>query len=113
MKIVVVSNCHKTSKWAHSINLVKYANIFLKLGHEIRLLNAKRYKKDKLLNKINDIYNWYGIYNLLINYFKDNLIQYFKEEKNFKKTLKLFNKKYNPKNTYKNYFANFFHLINK
>tara|TARA_X000000950_G_scaffold215871_1_gene259802 strand:+ start:717 stop:1925 length:1209 start_codon:yes stop_codon:yes gene_type:complete len=91
MKIAVVSNGHIPSQWAHSINIVKHANAFSKLGHEIELLSVKRFKEDQLLKKISNIYSWYGIDILPIKYFKDNSIFYFKEKKFLKIILKLAN----------------------
>ena len=60
MKIAIASNGHIPSQWAHSINTVKHANAFLKLGHEIELLSVKRFEEDQLLKKNLNIYNWYG-----------------------------------------------------
>ena len=91
MKIAIASSGHIPSQWAHSINIVKHANAFLKLGHEIELISVKRFKEDQLLKKISNIYNWYGIDILPIKYFKDNSIFYFKEKKYLKIILKLAN----------------------
>ena len=91
MKIAIASNGHIPSQWAHSINTVKHANAFLKLGHEIELLSVKRFEEDQLLKKNLNIYNWYGVDILPIKYFKDNSIFYFQEKKFFKSILKLTN----------------------
>ena len=91
MKIAIASSGHIPSQWAHSINIVKHANAFLKLGHEIELISVKRFKEDQLLKKISNIYNWYGVDILPIKYFKDNSIFYFKEKKYLKIILKLAN----------------------
>ena len=48
-RIVVVASGHIPSAWAHSINTVRHAHAFKKLGHQVELLSVGRYVEEKLL----------------------------------------------------------------
>ncbi len=79
MKIAVITN-HIPSKWAHSINTMKIAEGFYRLGHSIEVLVVQRAKEDlnRLITK--DIHNFYGINKKIkIKFFRDYSINYFKE----------------------------------
>ncbi len=82
MKIAVVSSGHIPSQWAHSINTMKAANAFHKLGHEVEVLTAERYLDKKNMQKIKDIHKFYGINEgIKILSFKDNPLFYLEELK--------------------------------
>jgi len=80
MKIAVVSSGHIPSQWAHSINTVKSANAFYKLGHNVEILTVERFFERRESRKISNIYKFYGISDAIkISYFRDNLFFYFEE----------------------------------
>jgi glycosyltransferase involved in cell wall biosynthesis len=84
MKIAVVSSGHIPSQWAHSINILKTANAFHYLGHEVEVLTVERFPEKKMKQKIKDIHRFYGISeNLKISNFKDNPLFYLEELKPF------------------------------
>ena len=96
MKIAVTSSGHRPSQHAHSINVVKHANAFVKLGYNIELLCVNRFQEDKFIKEIADIFDFYGVDNLPITFFKDNSIFYFQEKKKYKILIKIL-KKFLPK----------------
>jgi len=61
IKIAVISSGHIPSQWAHSINTMKMANAFSKLGHNVEVLTVERYLERKNKQRIKDIYKFYGI----------------------------------------------------
>lgn len=84
MKIAVVSSGHIPSQWAHSINTLKGANAFYKLGHEVEVLTVEGYFENKNKQNIKDIHKFYNINeSIKIVYFKDNLLFYFETLKPF------------------------------
>jgi len=75
MKIAVVSSGHVPSQWAHSINTLKMAQAFYKLGHDVQVLTVERFWERKNREKISDIHNFYDLNKAIgIVYFKDNLL---------------------------------------
>ena len=52
MKIALTCNGHIPSQYAHSINVVKQANAFVKLGYSVELLSVKRFYE-------NDFNSWF------------------------------------------------------
>lgn len=91
MKIAIVSSNHIPSYFAHSINTVKHANAFSKLGHYVELLTVERSREADLRNEINNIYEWYGIEYLPIKYFKDIELYYWQDNKVYKKVRNIIN----------------------
>jgi glycosyltransferase involved in cell wall biosynthesis len=87
MKIAIVSSGHIPSHFAHSINTVKHADAFAKLGHDVELLIVKRYQESKMLSKIKSIYEWYGVDELPIKFFKDKSLFYWHEKKPYTRIL--------------------------
>ena len=84
IKIAVISSGHIPSQWAHSINTIKMANAFSKLGHNVEILTVEKYLERKNKQKIKDIYKFYGISkNIKILYFRDNFLFYLEEIKPF------------------------------
>ena len=84
MRITVTTSGHIPSQWAHSINIVKHANAFLKLGHDVQILSIERFLEQKNKNRIRNIHRFYGIAdNIKIKFFKDNTIFYFEEIRPF------------------------------
>lgn len=84
MKIFVVIPGHIPSQWAHSINIIKTANAFHNLGHEVEVLTVERYTEKRMKRKIADISSFYGISkDLKISYYKDNPLFYWQEHKPF------------------------------
>jgi len=84
IKIAVISSGHIPSQWAHSINTMKMANAFSKLGHNVEVLTVERYLERKNKQRIKDIYKFYGISkNIKILYFRDNFLFYLEEMKPF------------------------------
>lgn len=93
MKIAVVGSGHIPSQWAHSINVIKVANAFHKLGHNVEVLTIERFWERKNKQKIEDIHKFYGISeDIKILYFKDNLLFYLEELKPFNYILRLLKK---------------------
>ncbi|MFX1363466.1 MAG: glycosyltransferase [Promethearchaeota archaeon] len=79
MKIAVITD-HIPSKWAHSINTMKMAQGFFKLGHKVEVLVIQRYKEAKNKLKIKDVHNFYGVNKKVkIKYFRDYSPYYFRE----------------------------------
>ena len=89
MKIAVASNGHIPSKYAHSINIMKHANAFFRLGHNVEILSVERYSENKFIKQISNIHDFYGISKLPLKNFKDNSIFYYYEKKLFGKLVKL------------------------
>jgi hypothetical protein len=82
MKIFVVIPGHIPSQWAHSINIIKTANAFHNLGHEVEVLTVERYEEKRMKREIADISSFYGISkDLKISYYKDNPLFYWQELK--------------------------------
>ena len=96
MKIAVTSSGHIPSQHAHSINVVKHANAFVKLGYNVELLSVKRFYENKFIEEIADIFDFYGVDNLPITFFKDKSIFYFQEKKRYGILIKIL-KKFLPK----------------
>jgi glycosyltransferase involved in cell wall biosynthesis len=92
LKIAIILNGHVPSQWAHSINTVKHANAFLKLGYEVELLVVERYQEAKHRKRISNIYDWYGVDEIPIIYFKDNPLAYFIEHDLLKWPIKTLNR---------------------
>jgi glycosyltransferase involved in cell wall biosynthesis len=92
MKIAVVCSGHIPSHYAHSINTVKHANAFAKLGHDVELLTVERYQEAKFNQEIDSIFDWYGIDKLIIKFFKDNSPFYWHEKIPYTRLLNAFNK---------------------
>ena len=102
MKIAVTSSGHIPSQHAHSINVVKHANAFVKLGYNVELLSVKRFYENKFIEEIADIFDFYGVDNLPITFFKDKSIFYFQEKKNIRNIDKNFKKVFTKKD-YRNF----------
>jgi len=80
MNVAVVSSGHIPSQWAHSINTVKTANAFSKIGHNVEILTVERFLEKREKQKINNVHRFYGIGDAIkIAYFKDNPLFYFEE----------------------------------
>jgi glycosyltransferase involved in cell wall biosynthesis len=79
MKIAIVSSAHVPSQYAHSINTVKHAAAFSKLGYAVELLCVQRYKETVYLKNIDNIFSLYGIDPIPIKFFKDKSLFYFQE----------------------------------
>tara|TARA_B100001093_G_scaffold427446_1_gene421795 strand:+ start:672 stop:1871 length:1200 start_codon:yes stop_codon:yes gene_type:complete len=92
MKIAVTSSGHIPSQYAHSINVVKHANAFVKLGYSVELLSVKRFYENEFIKEIDDIFNFYGINRLPITFFKDKSIFYFQDKKPFRVLIKILKK---------------------
>jgi len=81
MKIAVISSGHIPSEWAHSINIIKHANGFYKLGHEIIILSPLRHLENKKLKEIGSINKYYNISDeIKFKLFTDRVF-YYKEVK--------------------------------
>ncbi len=79
MKIAIITD-HIPSQWAHSINTMKHAQGFLKLGHDVEILVIRRIFEDKNFLKVKNIVQFYDIdKNIKIKYFRDYSLNYFKE----------------------------------
>lgn len=88
MKIAVISGAHIPSYWAHSINVMKHAQGFYNLNHEVEIFSVLRFKELILKSKILDIHSFYDINrNIKLNFFKDFSPFFFKESN---KILELF-----------------------
>ena len=93
MKIAVVSSGHIPSQWAHSINTLKGADAFYKLGHEVEILTIEGFLEKKKRQEIKDIHKFYGVSeDIKILYFRDNPLFYFGELKPFNYVLWLLKK---------------------
>lgn len=79
MKVAVTIDGHIPSQYAHSINTVKHAYAFSQLGYEVEILSVLRYKEQQSLKTISNIYEWYGIQEVPIKYFKDKSLFFFQE----------------------------------
>ncbi len=92
MKIAVISSGNIPSKWAHSINVVKHANGFRKLGHDVEILTVIRASEFINKLKIKDVQDYYDIDQTIpIKYFFDQSIFFFQKIKFFRRILKLIN----------------------
>jgi len=79
MKIAIVTD-HIPSKWAHSINTMKIANGFYKLGYEVEVLVVRRFIEEKNRFKTKDIHKLYDIeQDIKLKFFRDYSPYYFKE----------------------------------
>ncbi len=79
MKIAVITN-HVPSFYAHSINTVKIAQGFYKLGHTVEILVVRQYVEDKNRIKVKNINKFYGIHeDIKIKFFFDKSPSYFRE----------------------------------
>ncbi|SCA63535.1 Uncharacterized protein SCG7109_AR_00080 [Chlamydiales bacterium SCGC AG-110-M15] len=59
------------SRWANSINTMKHADAFSKLGHKVKIYSIINDMQEDLRNELHDaIYDWYGISPIPINYHK-------------------------------------------
>lgn len=80
MKISIASSGDIPSQWAHSINLVKHAQGFYDLGHQVKIHTVKRLYEDFMEFKIKDIHRLYGINTKIkIEFFRDNSFFYFND----------------------------------
>ena len=79
MKVAVVASGHIPSQWAHSINVMKHANAFRRLGHYVEVLSVKGYYEDKFLSRIDNIFKWYGVDEVPLKFFKLPFFVYYKE----------------------------------
>ncbi len=78
MKIAVISSGHIPSQWAHSINTMKTADSFYKLGHDVEILTVERYPENMQRKTIENIHDFYGISRgIKISFFRDNLFFYY------------------------------------
>jgi len=74
MKIAVATGGHIPSLRAHSIAVMKMADGFRKLGHDVEILTVERFLEVSLKRKIKDLHDFYGIsHNVRIIYFKDSM----------------------------------------
>jgi len=81
MKIAVITH-HIPSTKAHSINTMKSAQGFYKLGHNVEILIVRRLNEALNKLKINGIYQFYGINrSIKYKYFTDKSFLFFKEGK--------------------------------
>ncbi len=76
----MVSGGHIPSQWAHSINTIKHAQGFLKLGLETEIFTIEGILETIFKLKIKDIQRFYDISeDLRISYYKDNFFYYYKD----------------------------------
>ena len=79
MKIAIITD-HIPSIWAHSINTMKVAEGFFKLGHEVEVLVVCRAKEDLTHLRIKNIHRFYCInQNIRIKFVRDYSPNYFRE----------------------------------
>ena len=79
MKIAIITD-HIPTRYAHSINTMKIAQGFFKMGYDVRVLAVRRYTEEKNRYKIKNIHNFYGINKKIkIKYFRDYSPYYFWE----------------------------------
>ncbi len=80
MKISIASSGDIPSEWAHSINIVKHAQGFYDLGHQVKIQSVKRLYEAFLEFKIKDIHRFYGLNTKIkIEFFHDNSFFYFND----------------------------------
>jgi glycosyltransferase involved in cell wall biosynthesis len=79
LKIAVISSGHIPSIWAHSINVMKHAGAFQRLGHQVEILTVERLLESRLRQQLESIYAWYGIEEVPIRWFRDRSISFFLE----------------------------------
>lgn len=89
MKIAISASSHIPSQWAHSINTVKHAQGFSRLGHEVKIFTVEGWVESKMRLKIEDIYKWYGIQTLPIEFIQDDTLGYYREYPVFSKFVSL------------------------
>ena len=77
MKIAVVSSGNIPSKWAHSINTVKHADAFNKLGHDVVLHSVIRFDQVCFMKTLGDFGEFYGVNELALNFERDKSLDYF------------------------------------
>ncbi len=83
MKIAVITD-HIPSQWAHSINTMKIAKGFSKLGHKVEVLVVRRYLEEKNRFKIRNVHNFYDLdKRIRFKYFRDYSPYYFREIRYF------------------------------
>ncbi|MFX1328195.1 MAG: glycosyltransferase [Promethearchaeota archaeon] len=79
MKIAVITD-HIPSIWAHSINTMKMADGFFKLGHEVEVLVVCRAKEDINHLKVKNIHGFYCInHKIRIKFIRDYSPNYLRE----------------------------------
>ena len=79
MKIAIITD-HVPTIYAHSINTLKIAQGFYKLGHEVIVLAVKRIYEDLNSLKIKNIHVFYGINKKIkFKFFRDYSPYYFRE----------------------------------
>lgn len=79
MKIAVITD-HIPSKWAHSINTMKHAQGFFKLGQDVEVLALRRINEELNRFKVYSIHDFYAIsHNINLRFFRDYSPYYFKE----------------------------------
>ena len=77
MKIAMATGGHIPSFRAHSIAVMKMAEGFYKLGHEVEVLTVERFMEDRLRREIGSLYKFYGISDSIeITFFKDYLFYF-------------------------------------
>ena len=81
MKIAVTSSGHIPSQHAHSINVVKHANAFVKLGYNVELLSVKRFYENKFIEEIADIFDFLELTIFQLPFLKINQFFIFKKKK--------------------------------
>ena len=72
MKIAVISGGDIPSIWAHSINVMKHAEGFFKLNHDVEIFSISRFTEMTMKLKIKNIHDFYNINrNIKVNIFND------------------------------------------
>ena len=88
MNIAVITSGDIPSYWAHSINTIKHAQGFFKLGHNVEILTVEHLLEKLIEKKFQNINNFYGInQQIKIKYFKDKSIFYLQDLRIFKSIL--------------------------
>lgn len=83
MKIAVITQ-HVPSNWAHSINTMKHAQGFFKLGYDVEILVINRFQEVKNKLRIPRVHDFYAIdRKIKIRYFTDRYGSFFNESKRF------------------------------
>lgn len=77
LKIAVVASGNIPSLWANSINTVRHADAFSKLGHEVELLSVQRRLEQTFSLEDDDIWAHYGVDPLPLKYFVEYSPFYF------------------------------------
>ncbi|MEM2561547.1 MAG: hypothetical protein QXT06_04360, partial [Candidatus Bathyarchaeia archaeon] len=72
MKMAVATGGDIPSRRAHSIAVMKMANGFHKLGHDVKVLTVERFSENKMKKKMKDVHDLYGVdHAIQIVYFRD------------------------------------------